>query len=93
MDMVLDKQQRLSELGEHHQQLYANSLVEERLQAIVGESPCSSLSNRDVVRIFRDSTSVVFDTHVAVVSGHHTATYLRFESIARFPHLISLISR
>jgi orotate phosphoribosyltransferase len=92
MDVVLDKQQRLSELVEHHQKLYANSSIEDRLRVIVEESPCSSLSQRDVVRIFKDSKAVVFDTHVAVVSGHHTATYLGFESIARFPHLISLIS-
>jgi orotate phosphoribosyltransferase len=93
MNMVLDKQQRLSELVEHHQKLYANSIVEDKLRVIVEESPCSSLSKNEVVRIFRDSKAVVFDTHVAVVSGHHTATYLGFESIARFPHLISIISR
>jgi orotate phosphoribosyltransferase len=30
---------------------------------------------------------------VEVVSGHHTATYLRFESLARFPELIRLLAR
>lgn len=93
MDMVLDKQQRLSELEEYHRKLYANPIVEDRLRVIVEESPCSSLAKNDVVGIFRDSRAVVFDTHVAVVSGHHTATYLGFESIARYPHLISVISR
>jgi orotate phosphoribosyltransferase len=93
MDMVLEKRKRLSGLADHHRKLYANATVEERLQAIVGESPCSSLSKREVVRIFQESKAVVFDTHVAVVSGHHTATFLRFESIARHPHLIDAISR
>lgn len=93
MNVVLDKQQRLSELREHHQKLYANPIVEDRLRVIVEKSPCSSLSQGEVVRIFRDSKSVVFDTHVAVVSGHHTETYLGFESIARDPHLISIMSR
>lgn len=93
MDMVLDKQQRLLELVEHHRKLYANSIVEDRLRVIVEDSPCSSLSKQEVVRIFRESKAVVFDTHVAVVSGHHTETYLGFEAIARYPHLISIISR
>ena len=93
MNMVLEKHKRLSELVDHQQMLYANSSIEGRLQAIVEESPCSSLSKGDVVRIFRESKAVVFDTHVAVVSGHHTATYLGFESIARDPRLLSIISR
>lgn len=93
MDMVLEKRKRLTGLADHHRKLYANDTVEERLQAIVGASPCSSLSRREVVRIFQESKAVVFDTHVAVVSGHHTATFLRFESIARHPHLIDAISR
>src|SRR5206468_10673539 len=41
----------------------------------------------------RTSRSVFFDTHVEVVSGHHTATYLRFASLARFPQLVRLIVR
>jgi orotate phosphoribosyltransferase len=92
MNMVLEKQQRISELLDHQRKVYATSMVEERLQAIVRESPCSSLSKNDVIRIFRDSKAVVFDTHVAVVSGHHTTTYLGFEAIARYPHMISIIS-
>jgi orotate phosphoribosyltransferase len=93
MNMVLEKQQRISELVDHQRKLYATSTVEKRLQAIVRESPCSSLSKSEVIRLFRDSKAILFDTHVAVVSGHHTETYLGFESIARYPHLISIISR
>jgi orotate phosphoribosyltransferase len=39
------------------------------------------------------SRSVFFDTHVEVVSGHHTGIYLRFESIARFPGLVRLLAQ
>ncbi len=93
MNLVLEKHKRMAELVDHQRRLYANATVEERLQAIVAESPCSSLSKSEVIRIFRDSKAILFDTHVAVVSGHHTATYLGFESIARNPHLLSLICR
>lgn len=92
MNMVLDKQQRLSELIEHHHKLYADPIVEDRLRVIVEESPCSSLSKNELIRIFRASKAVVFDTHVAVVAGHHTETYVGFESIAGDPRLISIIS-
>jgi orotate phosphoribosyltransferase len=93
MDMVLEKHKRISELADHRRKIYANASVEGRLHAIVQESPCSSLSKHDLVGIFRDSQAVLFDTHVVVVSGHHTATYLGFEAISRDPHLLSIISR
>jgi orotate phosphoribosyltransferase len=51
------------------------------------------LSKNEVVRIFRDSKAILFDTHVSAVSGHHTATYLGFESIARDADRLSIISR
>jgi orotate phosphoribosyltransferase len=50
------------------------------------------LADRDIVHILRSARAVFFDTHVEVVSGHHTATYLRFESIARFPYLMKRIA-
>lgn len=92
MNLVLEKHKRISELVEHQRKLYADSTVEERLQSIVRESPSSSLSKDEVIRILRDSMAVLFDTHVSVVSGHHTATYLGFESIARDADLLALIS-
>lgn len=93
MNLVLEKHKRILELVDSQRRLYADSTVEERLQAIVRESPSSSLSKNKVVRIFRDSKAILFDTHVSVVSGHHTATYLGFESIARDANLLSIISR
>lgn len=91
-NVVLEKQNRIAKMLDHHQKVYANSSIEGRLQEIVRESPCSSLSKTKLVSLFYDAKAIVFDTHAAVVSGHHTATYLGFESIARYPHLISLIS-
>lgn len=93
MNLVLEKHKRISELVDYQRRLYADSTVEERLQAIVGESPSSSLSKNEVIRILRDSKAILFDTHVSVVSGHHTATFLGFESIARDADLLSIISR
>ncbi|MGP0592214.1 hypothetical protein ACTRXD_06680 [Nitrospira sp. T9] len=92
MNLVLEKHKRISELVDYQRRLYADSTVEERLQSIVRESPSSSLSKHEIIRILRDSMAVLFDTHVSVVSGHHTATYLGFESIARDADLLSLIS-
>ncbi len=91
MNLVLENHKRISELVDYQRKLYADQTVEERLQAIVGESPSSSLSKSQVIRIFRDSQAILFDTHVSVVSGHHTATYLGFESIARDAGLLSII--
>ncbi|HBP90363.1 MAG TPA: hypothetical protein PKK23_13850 [Nitrospirales bacterium] len=93
MNLLLEKRKRISELVDYQRRLYADSSVEDRFQLIVEESPCSSLSKSEVIRIFRDSKAILFDTHVAVVSGHHTATYLGFESIARDAPLLSMISR
>ncbi|GJL60444.1 MAG: hypothetical protein NPIRA03_33010 [Nitrospirales bacterium] len=92
MNLVLENHKRISELVDYQRRLYADSTVEERLHAIVGESPSSSLSKSQVIRIFRDSQAILFDTHVSVVSGHHTATYLGFESIARDAGLLSIIN-
>jgi orotate phosphoribosyltransferase len=93
MNMVLEKHKRRSELVDYHRKIYAGSTIEKRLQEIVEESPCSALSKSQVVRLFHDSKAILFDTHVSMVSGHHTATYLGFESIARHPHMVSFISR
>ncbi|WP_342349935.1 hypothetical protein [uncultured Nitrospira sp.] len=93
MNLVLEKHKRISELVDYQRRLYVDSTVEERLRAIVERSPCSSLSKNEVIRILRDSKAVLFDTHVSVVSGHHTATYLGFEAIARDADRLSLISK
>ena len=74
-----------------------NSTTDRRLRpcwtAIIRDGLHTELTGWDILRILRTSQSVFFDTHVEVVSGHHTATYLRFESIARFPELIRLLAR
>lgn len=93
MNIPTDSQKRLSDLMDHHQKLYADSIVNGKLEGIVGESPHSSLSKSDIKGIFLHSKSIFFDTHVEVVSGHHTGLYVRFESIAQYPALISIISR
>jgi orotate phosphoribosyltransferase len=73
--------------------LYESPAIDSKLKAIIRDFPQSKLSDWDIHRILRASRSVFFDTHVEVVSGHHTATYLRFDSIARFSELITLIAR
>ncbi len=83
----------LTQLIEHHRRLYDGPAVEPKLKGIIRDAPQSKLSDWDVHRILRSSRSVFFDAHVEVVSGHHTATYLRFESITRFPQLVTLIAR
>ena len=83
---------RMEELIERHRALYADSQVNQQLDAMITRSPHSGLSKTDIRTILRQSQSVFFDSHVEVVSGHHTASYLRFESIARHPDLISRIA-
>jgi orotate phosphoribosyltransferase len=80
-------------LIERHRALYDAPEVDASLARIVRDGPHSKLSEWDVHRMLRLSRSVFFDTHVEVVSGHHTGTYLRFESIARVPQLVTLIAR
>ena len=92
METILDRHNRLSELIDHQRRIYSDHIVEEKLAAVIGESPYSSLAQRDVVGIFHHSRAILFDTHVAVVSGHHTETYVQFESIAQYPQLVSIIS-
>jgi orotate phosphoribosyltransferase len=85
-------EQALADLEQRHRALYATPEIDARLATIVRAGPHSKLTDRDIVHIVRSARSVFFDTHVEVVSGHHTATYLRFESIARFPQLMSRIA-
>lgn len=93
MGPTMTDEQALTELIQRHRALYAGAAIEPKLRAIIRDVPFSKLSDWDIHRILRTSESVFFDTHVEMVSGHHTATYLRFESVAGIPQLIRLISR
>ncbi len=92
MTTMMDRM-ALEELTRRHLDLYAGPDIETKLKAVVRLGPHSRCSLDDLLAIFRLSRSIFFETHVETVSGHHTATYLRFESIARFPDLIALIAR
>jgi orotate phosphoribosyltransferase len=93
MTVKLSDGKGFTELVERHRQLYDSPIIDAKMSAIIRDAPQSKLSDWDVHRMLRTSRSVMFDSHVEVVSGHHTATYLRFESIAAFPQLIRLIAR
>jgi orotate phosphoribosyltransferase len=83
----------LQALRDRHHGLYEGQDIDAKLAGIIREFPASKLDDWDILRILRTSQSVFFETHVEVVSEHHTATYLRFESIARIPQLITVIAR
>lgn len=85
--------QALAEVAERHRELYDGAAIDTRLKAIIRNGLHTGITAWDVWRLFRMSRAVFFDTHVEVVSGYHTATYLRFESVARFPELIDLLVR
>jgi orotate phosphoribosyltransferase len=85
-------EQALTELAQRHRAYYATPEIDARLATIIRAGPETKLTEWDILHILRSARSVYFDTHVEVVSGHHTATYLRFDSIARVPHLMSLIT-
>lgn len=86
-------EQALAELVQRHRELYDEAAIDARLKAIIRNGSHTGITSWDLSRLFRLSRAVFFDTHVEVVSGHHTATYLRFESVARFPELIDLLAR
>ena len=86
-------EQALAELVQRHSELYDGPAIDTKLEAIIRDGSQTKLTRWDVLRVLRMSRSVYFDTHMEVVSGHHTATYLRFESVARFPELIRLLAR
>ncbi|OAI49857.1 hypothetical protein AYO43_00320 [Nitrospira sp. SCGC AG-212-E16] len=90
---VITDEQALAEFVHRHRELYNGPAIDARLDAIIRDGLHTELTGWDILRVLRTSQSVFFDTHVEVVSGHHTATYLRFESIARFPELIRLLAR
>ena len=90
---VITGEQALAELVQRHRELYEAPAIDTKLEAIIRDGSQTKLTGWDILRVLRTSQSVFFDTHVEVVSGHHTATYLRFESVARFPQLIKLLAR
>ncbi|MBX3302122.1 MAG: hypothetical protein KF693_07895 [Nitrospira sp.] len=90
--MVGTVEQVLAEVVDRHRVLYGESTIDAKLKTIIRPGLHTKLSGEDVLRILRSSRSVFFDTHVEVVSGHHTATYLRFESITRFPELTQRVA-
>ncbi len=82
----------VAELIERHRTLYNGPDIDAKLERLIRMGPSPKLSAWDVQRLLRAAQAVYFDTHVEVVSGHHTATYLRFESVAYFPQLIRLLT-
>lgn len=85
-------EQALAGVVEGNRRLYEESTIDTKLTRVIRVGPHSRLTKLDILRILRTSRSAYFDTHVEVVSGHHTDTYLRFESIARFPELIRQVA-
>lgn len=90
---IMADERTMKEMVEWHRDLYESPAIDPKLKGIIRDAPQSKLSDWDIHRMLRLSRSVFFGTHVEVVSGHHTATYLRFPSIARFPQLVRLIAR
>ncbi|HJU04868.1 MAG TPA: hypothetical protein VJ692_06910 [Nitrospiraceae bacterium] len=93
MSLPATDEQAVIELIQRHQTLYESPSIDDRLKAVIRDFPHSKLSDWDILRILRTSKAVFFDTHVEVVSGHHTATYLRFGSIGQLSQLVTLIAR
>jgi orotate phosphoribosyltransferase len=90
--LVNTVEQALAEVVGRHRDLYEGPAIETKLRTMIRAGAHTDLTEDDVLHLLRTSRSVFFDTHVEVVSGHHTATYLRFESIARLPDLIRRVA-
>lgn len=90
--LVSTVEQALAEAVDRHRGLYEGPTIDAKLKAVIRPGLHTNLTESDVIHILRTSRSVFFDTHVEVVSGHHTATYLRFASIARFPGLVGPVA-
>ena len=90
---VTTDEQALAELVHRHSELYDGPAIDAKLEAIIRDGLHTELTGWDILRVLRISRSIFFDSHVEVVSGHHTATYLRFESVARFPKLMRLLAQ
>ncbi|MDR4479922.1 MAG: hypothetical protein R3B37_09305 [Nitrospira sp.] len=79
-------------LIDHHARLYEGPEIDGRIEQLIRDAPHPTLSSWDILGLLRSSRALYFDSHVQVVSGHHTSTYVRFESVARHPELITLIA-
>ena len=90
---VITGEQAVAELVQRQRALYEGPAIDAKLETIIRDGVHTTLTGWDILRVLRTSRSVFFDSHVEVVSGHHTATYLRFDSVARFPELIKLVAR
>jgi orotate phosphoribosyltransferase len=93
MSVKSTDERQIAEMADWHRALYDGPAIDPKLKELIRDAPQSKLSDWDIHRMLRASRSVYFDTHVEVVSGHHTGTYLRFDSLVRFPELIRLIAR
>lgn len=83
----------IDELVERQRTLYEGPEIDVRMERLIHDVPHPTLSSWDIHRLLRTSRAVYFDSHVEVASGHHTNIYLRFESIARFPELVTILAR
>ncbi len=93
MSVHVTDDRHVTEVLERNRVLYNSPAIDSRLGGVTRDSAQAKLSAWDIHRILRTSQAVYFDTHVEVVSGHHTDTYLRFDSIARIPQLLTLIAQ
>lgn len=82
----------LAEFVERHRSLYDSAAIDAALRKLIRAVP-PTLSTDVVVDVLRRSRAVFFETHVEVVSGHHTGVYLRFDSIARVPELLTILAQ
>ncbi len=90
--IVKSSELAIHELVDRQRKLYEGPEIEARLERLIHDVPHPTLSSWDIHRLLNTSRAVYFDSHVEVVSGHHTDIYLRFESIARFPELVTIIA-
>lgn len=89
---IMAAEQTLAGLSSQHRTLYGGPAVDARLRPLIRAGSQTRLTPQDVLDVLRTSRAVFFDTHVEVVSGHHTSTYLRFDSIVRFPELLTRLA-
>ena len=82
----------LDVLVSRQKSLYEGPDIDTRLQQLIRDTPHATFSSWNIQRLLCTSRAVYFDSHVEVVSGHHTDIYVRFESIAKFPELVTTIA-
>lgn len=90
--MAKSSESAMDALVYRHKNFYEGPEIDTRLEHLIRDAPHPTLSSWDIQRLLRTSRAVYFDSHVEVVSGHHTGIYVRFESIARFPDLVTTIA-